>query len=242
MMVCMNKYVVVFVAGLAIGLFSTKAAYAQPDSGDRPHGGAVGHPDRNAPADDAEMGRPGPGGPGAPSDADDEDGRPPMPPSGMGHPNDGPGGTPAGMQKPRGGEQGPQGMGLGQGKSGPMGPGMVGGGMPMDGHMFGPHPGNDPDMAKLLKQHWELEQQVRQLASDYRNASSEQRQKIKSKLVVMVNKQFDVRQECRAIALKRMEEDLKRLRESLDQRAKTRKDIVEKRITKILGPEDEEQF
>jgi hypothetical protein len=40
------------------------------------------------------------------------------------------------------------------------------------------------------------------------------------------------------LELKRLEEELQRLRESVDHRTKARKELVEKRVSDLLGKED----
>ena len=76
----------------------------------------------------------------------------------------------------------------------------------------------------------------------YRRASGDERTKIKQQLEETVNKHFDVRQQRRTLELKRMEGELQRLREVIDRREKARKEIVEKRVTELLGTERELEF
>ena len=96
----------------------------------------------------------------------------------------------------------------------------------------------DPEMVKLMRADMELELQSRELATQYHSASKEDREKIKTQIVELVNKQFDVRQQRRTLELKRMEDELKRLREALDRRTKARKELVEKRVSDLVGPEE----
>ena len=99
----------------------------------------------------------------------------------------------------------------------------------------------DPEMFKLQREDMELEQQSRELAMQYQQskaAPKEDREKIKKAVVDVVNKQFEVRQQRRALELKRMEEQLKRLREIVERRAKVRKDLVDKRVSELIGPEE----
>ena len=96
----------------------------------------------------------------------------------------------------------------------------------------------DSEMAKLMREDMELEQQSHQLAAKCRAASDEERTKIKKQIVELVSKQFDVRQQRRTLELKRMEEELKRLRDLLDRRAKAQKDLIKKHVVELLGPEE----
>ena len=111
----------------------------------------------------------------------------------------------------------------------PMGPGMgMMPGMPM----------RDPEMAKLCWADMELEQESQALARAYRQASTEQREDLKKRIAETVNKQFDVRQQRHELELKRLEEQLKKLREIVERRTKARKTLVEKRIADLVGPEE----
>ena len=100
----------------------------------------------------------------------------------------------------------------------------------------------DPEMYKLLKEDADLGRQSFDLAQQYRRAVGDQREKIKDLIAKTVNKHFEVRQQRRVLELKRLEGELKRLQESLDRRAKARKELVEKRVSDLLGHEDEARF
>ena len=93
-------------------------------------------------------------------------------------------------------------------------------------------------MDKLAQQDMGLGRQSRELALQYRHASSDDRAKIKRQVVEVANKQFDVRQQRRTLELKRMEKELKRLSDLLDRRAKARDELVKKRVLDLLGPEE----
>jgi hypothetical protein len=80
------------------------------------------------------------------------------------------------------------------------------------------------------------------LAVQYRQASTADREKIKSQIAEVVGKHFDVRQQRRALELKRLEQQLKDLREAMDRRSKARKDIVERRVSELTGQPDEMGF
>ena len=101
---------------------------------------------------------------------------------------------------------------------------------------------SDPEMFTLMKQDMELDRQSRDLVQQYRKASPPQREKIKAQVVEIVNKHFDVRQQRRALELKRLEEELQRLRDSVEHRTKARKELVDKRVSELLGPEDQTGF
>ncbi len=101
---------------------------------------------------------------------------------------------------------------------------------------------NDPEMYKLLKEDAELDRKSRELAVEFRRAPNDQREKIKQLLEQVVNQHFEVRQQRRSLELKRLEEELKSLRDRMDRRAKARKEIVNKRVSELLGVEDDMHF
>jgi hypothetical protein len=127
-----------------------------------------------------------------------------------------------------------------------MGPGGPPGGMPGMGRGPRDHleflEKNDPEMYKLVKADMDLERQTHQLAMQYRQASSDQRAKLKDKIKDLVGKHFDVRQERRALELKRLEAELQRLRDSMDRRLKAREKLVEDRVSDLVGHEEETGF
>ena len=58
----------------------------------------------------------------------------------------------------------------------------------------------------------------------------------------LVGKQFDVRQQRRNLELKRLEDELQRMRDIVDRREKTRKEIIQKRVTEVLDLDRELDF
>ena len=76
----------------------------------------------------------------------------------------------------------------------------------------------------------------------YRQASSANRDKMELQLEQLVNKQFEVRQQRRAHELKWLEGELQLLRGAIDRRTKDRKAIVDKRVSDLLGLEDDVGF
>ena len=138
---------------------------------------------------------------------------------------------------------------------GPDGPGPARGKPPRDGDLdrppsppHWPHGdaeslrSGDPEMFKLIQADMELDRQSRDLAAQYQKASAEERGKLKGLVEQAVNKHFEVRQERRALELKRLEEELKRLHEAIERRAKARKEIVAKRLAELLGQADDMHF
>ncbi len=101
---------------------------------------------------------------------------------------------------------------------------------------------SDPEMYKLVKADMDLERQTRELAMQYRQAPTDERAKLKAQVTELVGKHFDVRQQRRALELKRLEAELQRLREASDRRQKAREKLVGQRVDDLLGHEDEERF
>ena len=112
----------------------------------------------------------------------------------------------------------------------------------------GPHPDwesleqNDPEMHKLLRAEFDLDQQSQELAMQYRRAPKDQQEELKKKLAEAVAAHFKVRQERRLLEVKRLEEEVKRLRESIDLRNTAKEKIVTRRVSELLGLQDDTQF
>ena len=101
---------------------------------------------------------------------------------------------------------------------------------------------NDPEMYKLLQADYSLDRQSQELAIQYRHAPKDQREAIKQKLEKSVAEHFEARQQRRLLELKRLEEELKRLRDSIDKRKEGQAQIINRRVSELLGLQDEPQF
>ena len=77
---------------------------------------------------------------------------------------------------------------------------------------------------------------------DYRQASKEERGKLKEDLKKLVGQQFETQQRHRNWGLTRFEEELKRLRDADDRREKNGPQIIEKRVSELLDEETEAGF
>lgn len=145
------------------------------------------------------------------------------------------------------GPGGPRGPGGHDGQDHPPGPPFGFGPGGPGGH-HGPHHGphgdfeslekNDPEMFKLLEKEQQLDHQSRDLAQQYRRAPTDQQPAIKEKLAAAVTAHFEARQSRRLVELKRLEDELKRLRESIDRRNKAQHTIVNDRVSNLLGLDD----
>ena len=116
-------------------------------------------------------------------------------------------------------------------------PGMPGGGM-MPGRDFQ----EDHEMAALNRSDYDLDQQTRELTEKLRSAKQEDREKIKAEITEVITKHFDVRQQRRELQIKRMEDELKKLRESMTRRNESKDQIIKKRLAELIGNEDDLGF
>ncbi len=240
------KFSLVFCGGLAlVGLIASSAMSqdSQPrnsgsgwDKGPVP-GGPPGQRGADGPRR-PRLQRGDEQGPPGPMDDDPRRGGPPRgeqgdrrgPPEGFGPGRPGENGPPRGLDGRGPDGRGPDGAG-GQppGRFGP----------PLD---FESLKTRDPELYKAMQDDRDLERQTRDQAEQYRRADKDEQAKIKAKLTEIVDKHFAVRQQLRSLEVKRLEQQVKQLRERIDQREKDRKDIVVKRITELIGTDDAEHF
>jgi hypothetical protein len=103
-------------------------------------------------------------------------------------------------------------------------------------------PPDDPEMRELVNRDADFEKQSFELAERIHRAPGEEREKLKSQLGELVNKHFDVRQQRRELQLKRMEDELKRLREAIAKRNESRQSIVKNRIGELVGDPQDRDF
>ena len=97
---------------------------------------------------------------------------------------------------------------------------------------------NDPEMEKLMQTDFNLDRESRELAGHYSQASKDTQEEIKKKLKEVVAKQFEARQERRTLELKRLEDEIKRIRESIDKKNSGKQQIVDRRVNELLGEDD----
>jgi hypothetical protein len=107
----------------------------------------------------------------------------------------------------------------------------------MRGMMGGMGP-SDPEMEKLMQLDFSLDRQSHELADQFGQASKDQRDEIKKKIDEVVTKQFEARQERRTLELKRLEDEIKRIRDSIDKRNQGKQQIVDRRVSELLGQDD----
>jgi len=100
----------------------------------------------------------------------------------------------------------------------------------------------DPEMYELEKKDRELDGQSVWKTRQFAQAAPEQRDALRKQLLDLVNAHFDVRQQRRQLQLKRLDDELKKLRAAVEQREKLRDQIVAKRVSELTGEEDPLDF
>jgi hypothetical protein len=90
-------------------------------------------------------------------------------------------------------------------------------------------------MYDLLMADNDLDRQAVEKAGQLRNTTSDARDKLKAELAEIVGKHFEARQKRRELQLKRMAEEIQRLRDATQARNDAREEIVNKRITELTG-------
>jgi hypothetical protein len=96
----------------------------------------------------------------------------------------------------------------------------------------------DPELYELLKQDETLERQTANLSMQYRRAPTLEREALRKQLAETVNRHFDIRQQRRRMQLKRLEEELQSLREAIEKRDAARTEVIDRRVSELLGVED----
>ena len=100
----------------------------------------------------------------------------------------------------------------------------------------------DPEMAALNEFDSYFDQQTQELSERLRSAKKDDREKLKTEIAEVVSKHFDVRQNRRELQIKRMEDELKKLRESMTRRNDSKDQIIKKRLAELVGNEDDLGF
>ena len=107
----------------------------------------------------------------------------------------------------------------------------------------GPWHANDPEMAELLKEDQEMEGQARELVAAFRSEKDEQkRADLRTQLQDLTAKHFEVRQKRREREISRLEAQLERVRAAVTKRNANKDMIINRRLSQLLGEEDELAF
>lgn len=87
-----------------------------------------------------------------------------------------------------------------------------------------------------------MERTTFELSQRYRNAPMDQRDALKEEIQQTVAKHFEARQKRRAMQLERMERDLKQMRNELSRRNDARDQIIQRRLSELIGERSELDF
>ncbi|HET6880544.1 MAG TPA: hypothetical protein VFI31_10340 [Pirellulales bacterium] len=98
---------------------------------------------------------------------------------------------------------------------------------------------DDPEMFELAKADAEMDNQTRQLVDQFHRATNDaDREQLRGKLVAVVENHFAVRQARRELEIKRLEQQLERLRAAVKKRYEERQKIIEQHVSQVLGSDD----
>ncbi len=102
---------------------------------------------------------------------------------------------------------------------------------------------SDPEMRKLLEEDEKMEKQAEVIAQRFRTIADTARRVVaRTELEQLTKTHFDLRQKRRELEISRLEDQLKRVRESLKKREDAKDLIIKRRIAKLLGEHDDLAF
>jgi hypothetical protein len=105
------------------------------------------------------------------------------------------------------------------------------------------HQKPDPEMEQLLKKDAEMETQVQALVKQWHEQKDEKaRADLRTQVEKLSKEHFDLRQQRRELELSRLEAQLERVRTSIKKRAEVKDLIIQRRIARLLGEEDDLAF
>jgi replicative DNA helicase len=100
----------------------------------------------------------------------------------------------------------------------------------------------DPKVIALLKQDRTMEKQSRVLAQKCLASQGAAREPLRKELEEATTKHFELRQKRRQMEIESLEKQLERVKATLDKRNNGKDLIIQRRIAKLLGEEDELAF
>ena len=100
----------------------------------------------------------------------------------------------------------------------------------------------DPEAFELSQKDMDLERRSHELAMRIRGLRGEDRDNAREELQKVAGEQFEVRTKLRERRLKRLESEIKELREALENRAAKKDDIIERRMQELLGQPRDDDF
>jgi len=96
----------------------------------------------------------------------------------------------------------------------------------------------DPSLEKDVVRGISLEYEVRELSLQYEKANETEKAKIKEKIKANLNELFDIRTKGQEIRIKRMSEEIAKLKANLEKRKANKAKIVEQRLNQLTGEKD----
>ena len=100
----------------------------------------------------------------------------------------------------------------------------------------------DPQMIEVFKQDRAMEKQSRFLAQKCLASQGVDRETLRKELEELTTKHFELRQKRRQMEIESLEKQLERVKATLDKRNNGKDLIIQRRIAKLLGEEDELAF
>ena len=101
---------------------------------------------------------------------------------------------------------------------------------------------HDPEMYALLKEDQDFDRASHDLAMQLRRAPTDQKESLKTKLTDAISKQFEARQKRRELELKRLTEELTRIRDQIKKRTEAKDSIIQRRLSELTGQEGDLDF
>lgn len=102
---------------------------------------------------------------------------------------------------------------------------------------------DDPEARALNEKEQKILDDVKQIVEQYRaSKDQDERANLKKKLAEATAQQFDIRQQYRELEVKRLEKELARIRESIQQRTDNREQIIKRRVAQLLHEEEDLEF
>ena len=102
---------------------------------------------------------------------------------------------------------------------------------------------DDPEMRRFFEEEGLLDRQSHELADQIRRAAkTDDKKDLETKLRATVERHFMLRQERREHELKRLEEQLDRLRQGVAERTQKKAELIQRRIDELVGNPKEVGF
>jgi hypothetical protein len=101
----------------------------------------------------------------------------------------------------------------------------------------------DPEMEQLLKKDAEMEGQAQVLVKQWHEEKDETaKADLRSQVEKLTKEHFDLRQKRRELEVSRLEAQLERVRASIKKRSEVKDLIIQRRLARLLGEEDDLAF